>query len=90
MIIDIAQKPASHCWVVCMDDFKVSFNSLGEAQAFVGLLKARIAAPHVWPGAVDTGDNGRHGDFLTGIAHGTDKNQMLKTGSDQSVPLLLD
>jgi hypothetical protein len=49
MIIAIAEKPASHCWVVCMDAFKVNFNSLGEAEAFVSVLKARIAAPHVWP-----------------------------------------
>ncbi|MDD0994594.1 hypothetical protein M5G20_01780 [Pseudomonas sp. TNT2022 ID1044] len=87
MIIGIAQKPASHCWVVCMDDFKVSFNSQGEAQAFVGLLKARIEAPHVWPSVADTGDGGRHGNGLTDIARVTEKNQMLKTGSDQSVPL---
>ncbi|WP_212627709.1 hypothetical protein [Pseudomonas sp. PP3] len=90
MIIDIAQKPASHCWVVCMDDFKVSFNSLGEAQAFVGLLKARIEAPHVWPSVADSGDGGRRGNCLTDIARGTDKNQMLKTARDQSVPLLVD
>jgi len=49
MIIDIKEKPASHCWVVCMDAFKVNFNTLGEAQAFVGQLTARIEAPHVWP-----------------------------------------
>ncbi len=30
MIIDIEEQRASHCWVVCMDDFKVNFNSLGE------------------------------------------------------------
>lgn len=49
MIIDIREKQASHCWVVCMDALKVNFNSQGEAQAFVDLLKARIEAPHVWP-----------------------------------------
>ena len=49
MIIDITEKPTNHCWVVRLDAFKVNFNSRGEAQAFVGLLKARIAAPHVWP-----------------------------------------
>ncbi|MGE8337959.1 hypothetical protein [Pseudomonas laurylsulfatiphila] len=49
MIIDIKAKPASHCWVVCMDALKVNFNTLGEAQAFVGQLTARIEAPHVWP-----------------------------------------
>lgn len=49
MIIDIAQEPISHCWVVCMDAMEVNFNSLEEAQAFVGQLKARIEAPHVWP-----------------------------------------
>lgn len=49
MIIDITQKPASQCWVVCMDALEVNFNSLGEAQAFVGQLKARIDAPHAWP-----------------------------------------
>ncbi|WP_207284569.1 hypothetical protein [Pseudomonas sp. FW300-N2A2] len=49
MIIDITEKPASHCWVVCMDALEVNFNSLSEAQAFVGQLKARIEAPHAWP-----------------------------------------
>ncbi|WP_223434272.1 MULTISPECIES: hypothetical protein [unclassified Pseudomonas] len=49
MIIDITEKPASHCWVVCMDALEVNFNSLSEAQAFVGQLKARIDAPHAWP-----------------------------------------
>jgi hypothetical protein len=49
MIIDITQKPTSHCWVVRMDAFEVNFNSLGQAQAFVGQLKARIDAPHAWP-----------------------------------------
>jgi hypothetical protein len=50
MIIDITEKPTNHCWVVRLDAFKVNFNSQEEAQAFVGLLKARIEAPHVWPG----------------------------------------
>ena len=59
MIIDITQKPASHCWVVCMDALKVNFYSLGEAQAFVGLLKARIEAPHVWPGGARLADDTR-------------------------------
>ena len=59
MIIDITEKPASHCWVVCMDAYEVNFNSLGEAQAFVGVLKARIDAPHVWPGADRRIDNTR-------------------------------
>ncbi|WP_433771511.1 hypothetical protein [Pseudomonas putida] len=49
MIIDIREKPASHCWVVCLDALQVNFNSLGEAQSFVGQLNARIEAPHVWP-----------------------------------------
>ncbi|WCM48501.1 hypothetical protein OH720_15810 [Pseudomonas sp. WJP1] len=49
MIIDIMEKPASHCWVVCMDALEVNFNSLGEARAFVGQLKTRIEAPHAWP-----------------------------------------
>ncbi|BCX70229.1 hypothetical protein [Pseudomonas izuensis] len=49
MIIDITEKPTNHCWVVRMDALQVNFNSLGEAQAFVGQLKARIEAPHVWP-----------------------------------------
>lgn len=49
MFIDITEKPAARCWVVCMDALEVNFNSLGEAQAFVGQLKARIEAPHVWP-----------------------------------------
>ncbi|WP_339453752.1 hypothetical protein [Pseudomonas sp. EA_5y_Pfl2_R50] len=59
MIIDITEKPANRCWVVCMDDFTVSFNSLGDAQAFVGLLTARIEAPHVWPGDDRLIDNPR-------------------------------
>lgn len=63
MIIDITEKPASHCWVVCMDALQVNFNSLGEAQAFVGQLKARIEAPHVWPGgACLAGDTRRMPD----------------------------
>lgn len=49
MVIDIMRKPAGHCWVVCMDALEVNFNSLDDAQAFVGQLKARIDAPHVWP-----------------------------------------
>lgn len=49
MIIDITEKPTSHCWVVRMDALEVSFNSLSEAQVFVGQLKARIEAPHFWP-----------------------------------------
>lgn len=49
MIIDITEKPTSHCWVVRMDALEVNFNSLGQAQAFVGQLKARIDAPHAWP-----------------------------------------
>ncbi len=53
MIIDITEKPASHCWVVCMDALQVNFNSQGEAQAFVGQLMARIQAPHVWPSGAD-------------------------------------
>ena len=53
MIIDITETPASHCWVVCMDALQVNFNSLGEAQAFVGQLMARIQAPHVWPSGAD-------------------------------------
>lgn len=59
MIIDIAEKPASHCWVVCIDAFKVNFNSLGEAQEFVGLLKERIAAPHVWPSGAGLANDAR-------------------------------
>ena len=59
MIIDITEKPASHCWVVCMDAFKVNFSSLGEAQAFVSLLKARIAAPHVWPSGAGLANDAR-------------------------------
>lgn len=49
MIIDITEQPTSHCWVVCIDALQVNFNSLQDAQAFVGQLKARIEAPHVWP-----------------------------------------
>jgi hypothetical protein len=59
MNIDIAEKPASHCWVVCMDAFTVNFNSLGEAQAFVSLLKARIAAPHIWPSGAGLANDAR-------------------------------
>jgi hypothetical protein len=59
MIIDITEKPANHCWVVCMDALKVNFNSLGEAQAFAGLLKARIEAPHVWPSGAGLADDTR-------------------------------
>lgn len=59
MIIDITEKPVNHCWVVCMDTLKVNFNSLGEAQAFVGQLTARIEAPHVWPSSAGPADASR-------------------------------
>lgn len=51
MNIGITQTRTPHGWVVQMDDLAVNFNSLEQANAFVGQLKARIAAPHVWPGA---------------------------------------
>ncbi|WP_041474847.1 hypothetical protein [Pseudomonas sp. UW4] len=71
MIIDIKEKPASHCWVVCMDALKVNFNTLGEAQAFVGLLTARIEAPHVWPsGASLANDTRRMPDRQTAYPNG--------------------
>ncbi|MNF75617.1 hypothetical protein [Pseudomonas azerbaijanorientalis] len=59
MIIDITERPASHCWVVCMDALQVNFYTLGEAQAFVGQLKARIEAPHVWPSVTCRADGTR-------------------------------
>ncbi|QLL10547.1 hypothetical protein [Pseudomonas chlororaphis] len=49
MIIDITENPTGHGWVVHMDTLEVSFSSLEAATAFVGQLKARIAAPHAWP-----------------------------------------
>lgn len=49
MIIDITQKQTTHDWVVHMDALEVVFESLEGAQAFVDQLKARIAAPHIWP-----------------------------------------
>jgi hypothetical protein len=49
MIIDIEDKRTIHGWVVRMDALAVNFNSLEEANAFVGQLKARIDAPHSWP-----------------------------------------
>lgn len=49
MIIEITEKQTSHCWAVHMDALQVSFNSLEDAKVFVGQLKARIDAPHVWP-----------------------------------------
>jgi hypothetical protein len=71
MIIDIKEKPTSHCWVVCMDALKVNFNTLGEAQAFVGLLTARIEAPHVWPsGASLANDTRRMPDRQTAYPNG--------------------
>lgn len=54
MFIDITEKPASHCWGVCIDALEVNFNSQAQAQAFVDQLKARIEAPHVWPNARDS------------------------------------
>ena len=51
MNIEITQARKPHCWVVYLDDLAVNFNSLGQANAFVAQLKARIAAPHVWPHA---------------------------------------
>ena len=85
MIIDIKEKPASHCWVVCMDALKVNFNTLGEAHAFVGQLTARIEAPHVWPSAASLARAA-----LKDIARATDKNQVVGTRSNQSVVLLPD
>lgn len=55
MIIDMTQSPTRHCWVVRMDALEVSFNTREDAQAFVGQLKARIEAPHVWPIPDDRG-----------------------------------
>jgi hypothetical protein len=49
MIIDIEEKRTIHGWVVHMDALAVNFNSLEEANAFVGQLKSRIDAPHRWP-----------------------------------------
>jgi hypothetical protein len=85
MIIDIKEKPASHCWVVCMDALKVNFNTLGEAQAFVGQLTARIEAPHVWPSGASLA-----GAALKDIACATDKNQVVGTRNNQSGVLLPD
>ncbi|WP_095108368.1 hypothetical protein [Pseudomonas sp. Irchel 3E20] len=59
MIIDIKERPASHCWVVCMDALQVNVYTLGEAPAFVGQLKARIEAPHVWPSGTGRADDTR-------------------------------
>ncbi|WP_223547327.1 hypothetical protein [Pseudomonas sp. A-B-19] len=90
MIIDITEKPANHCWVVCMDALQVNFNSQGEAQAFVGQLKARIEAPHVWPSVADPGVVGGDGAARKEIVQATDKNQVVGTRSNQSVVLLPD
>jgi hypothetical protein len=49
MIIAITQEQTSHCWVVHLDNLEVNFNRQEEAKAFVGQLKARIDAPHIWP-----------------------------------------
>jgi hypothetical protein len=51
MNIEITEIGVPHHWVVHMDDFEVNFNSQEQADAFVSQLKARIAAPHAWPGA---------------------------------------
>lgn len=52
MNIDITKARKLHCWLVHLDDLAVNFNSLEQASAFVSQLKVRIAAPHVWPHAV--------------------------------------
>ncbi|CAI8712265.1 MULTISPECIES: hypothetical protein [Pseudomonas] len=49
MNIDITEQRVPHCWVVHLDALEVNFNSQEAASSFVGQLKARIEAPHVWP-----------------------------------------
>ncbi|WP_454835607.1 hypothetical protein [Pseudomonas lini] len=49
MNINIKEERTTHGWVVHMDALAVNFNSLEAAKEFVGQLKARIEAPHVWP-----------------------------------------
>lgn len=53
MNIDISATAAPHGWVVSLDDCRVYFNQLQEAQAFVSRLQARIDAPHPWPHATE-------------------------------------
>ncbi|MDI2143629.1 MULTISPECIES: hypothetical protein [unclassified Pseudomonas] len=49
MNIEIIERRSPHGWVVHMDRLQVNFNSLEQARAFVGQLRARIDAPHTWP-----------------------------------------
>ncbi|MBT9264902.1 hypothetical protein KKQ10_08435 [Pseudomonas sp. MG-9] len=53
MNIDISATAVPHGWVVSLDDCRVYFNQLEDAQAFVSRLKARIDAPHPWPQATE-------------------------------------
>lgn len=53
MNIGIKEKQTTHGWVVHMDALEVNFNTLEEANAFVGQLQARIDAPHRWPNSAD-------------------------------------
>ncbi|MNL65571.1 hypothetical protein D3C87_1899180 [compost metagenome] len=54
-----------------MDALQVNFYTLGEAQEFVGQLKARIDAPHVWPsGASLANDPRRMPDRQTAYPNG--------------------
>lgn len=49
MIIEIQKQHSRNRWSVHMDAWEAGFNSLGEAESFVRLLKARIDAPHDLP-----------------------------------------
>ncbi|GLK88496.1 hypothetical protein [Pseudomonas turukhanskensis] len=49
MFIAITHSKAGQRCMVRMDEYTVPFNSEGQAQAFVSLLRQRIEAPHPLP-----------------------------------------
>lgn len=58
MIIEIHKQHSRNRWSVHMDAWEAGFNSLGEAESFVRLLKARIDAPHDLPAIRETALSG--------------------------------
>lgn len=55
MIIRIQEQHSTRRWSVYMDTWQAGFNSREQAESFVRQLKARIEAPHPWPGKVNAG-----------------------------------
>jgi len=62
MIIRIEEQRPGALWVVHLDACQVGFSRLGDAQAFVNRLQARIDAPHAWPSVDNLSRPGARGD----------------------------